>query len=244
MIRINLIGIKTKPKPTATKTHVLVFVVLLVLEAGFLFLWYQLLSNELSEATKRTKDATTKIEELKKVKDAWEKWQAQKADLERQVSVFESLRADQTGPLSVVQFLSYALTKITDSPLHADEMKAQELAGWNPRWDTRRVWIRRYSEKERMLTLVGEAIDHEDVAEFYRRLESSDYFLQIEPGLQSRKIHSELGIKYVEFTVTMLLNYNVALGQSTVEGIEAAQPKVPAVTSPSAADSGPGVVAK
>jgi hypothetical protein len=267
MIRINLIGQKAKPKPTASRGQLLVFLALLLVEAGFLFVWHQKLSSELTDATKRSKDASAKIEELKKVKEAWEQWQAQKADLDRQAQVFETLQADQVGPPSVLQYIGYMLTKLPDTPSSADEMKAQELVGWNPKWDARRVWIRRYSEKSGVLTLNGEALDHEDVAEFYRRMESSDYFSHVEPGLQTRKVHVELGIKYVEFTVTAVLNYRVALETQgapgeTVPAIEgaagatagspapvAAPAAAPAATpgaaaGPGAPSEGPGVPSK
>ena len=209
MIRINLIGTKAKPKAKTPKLEMIVFGVMILAEVVFLFTWYQMLSSDLEVATKRTKEARAKIADLKKVKEAWERWQVEKADLDRQAKVFESLRAEQIGPPNMLQYLSYALTRLQDTPATTDEIKAQELVGWNPKWDPNRVWLTKLSEKQGMLTLKGEAVDHEDVAEFYRRLESCDYFQGIEPGLQLRKLSPELGIKYVEFTVSTGLKYTL-----------------------------------
>ena len=211
MIRINLIGQRARVKPTVGKGQLVIFVAFLVIEAVFLFVWHQKLSGDLTDAVKRSKEASTKIEELKRVKDAWEQWQTQKADLDRQAQVFESLRAEQSGPPNVLEYLGYMLTKVPDVPSAADEMKAQELVGWDPRWDPRRVWITRYLERGGVVTLSAQAIDHEDVAEFYRRLETSDYFTNVDPGAQVRLVNGQLDTKYVDFSVTGVLNYRVDL---------------------------------
>lgn len=207
MIRINLIGTKVKPRARAPSAQLYLYLALFLLEGVFLFGWHQMLGSDLESATTRAKEAIAKVETLKKVKESWEQWQVEKADLDRQGRVFESLRAGQVGPPNMLQFLSYALARIPDSPAFAEESKAQELVGWNPRWDATRLWLKRIEEKGGMLTIYGEAVDHEDVAEFYRRLDASEFFTHVEPGLQSRKVSPELGIKFVEFTVTAGLQY-------------------------------------
>jgi Tfp pilus assembly protein PilN len=217
MIRINLIGLKTKAKSTTPKVPVFLFVGLLVAEAAFLFVWHQKLSSELDEAQRRTRDAQTKIDDLNRVRIAWEQWQAAKVDLDRQNEVFESLKADQKGPAALLQYFSYILTQIPDSPSHAEEIRAQELVGWNPRWNPRRVWIRALRETggtgdaQRRLAIEGDAVDHQDVAEFYRRLETSGFFPTVEPGLQTRKFHQDMGLKFIDFNAQMTLSYLAAV---------------------------------
>lgn len=208
MIRINLIGTKVKPKAKAPSAQLYVYLGLFLAEAILLFLWYQMLSSDLEASEKKAKEATAKVETLKKVKEEWEQWQVEKADYERQAAVFERLRAGQVGPAMMLQYLSYALTRVPDLPTFAEEIKAQELAGWNPRWDPARVWLKRLEERAGVMSFYGEAVDHEDVAEFYRRLESSEFFHTVEPGIQTRKISAELGIKMVEFAATAGLRYS------------------------------------
>lgn len=216
MIRINLIGTKVKPKARAPSAQLYLYLALFVVEGVFLFVWHQMLVSDLDNATTKAREAIAKVETLKKVKESWEQWQVEKADLDRQARVFESLRAGQVGPPNMLQYLSYALSRTPDSPAFAEEIKAQELVGWNPRWDAGRLWLRRIEEKGGMLTLYGEAVDHEDVAEFYRRLDSSDFFVHVEPGLQVRKVSPELGIKLVDFTVTAGLVYRPPEDQGMV----------------------------
>ncbi len=213
MIRINLIGTKVKPRSRAPSAQLYIYLALFLVEGVILFLWHQMLVSDLAEATTKAKEAAAKVETLKKVKEDWEKWQTEKADLDRQAKVFETLRAGQVGPPALLEYLSYALTRVPDSPAFAEEVKAQELVGWNPKWDPSRVWLRRIEEKGGMLTIYGEAVDHEDVAEFYRRLDSSDFITHVEPGLQARKVSPELAIKFVDFTVTAGLSYRPLEGE-------------------------------
>jgi Tfp pilus assembly protein PilN len=260
MIRINLIGLKTKRAKAVQKggkAQLILFAVVLLAEVAFLFLWHQRLTAELEEAKKRTRDATAKIEDLKRVKVAWEAWQAEKADLEAQEQVFDRLRADQLGPPAMLEYVAYALTPLVETAVGSDEARAQELVGWNPKWDPRRVWVKSMREDAGKIVFQGEAVDHEDVAEFYRRLEASGFFLNVEPGSQTRKVHVDLGIKYVEFEVTMGLSYLAVLEPADVAAAEAvvpaagqepgAQPAAPAApaqpTAPGApgAPAGPGV---
>mgnify|MGYP000953386700 CR=1 FL=1 len=239
MIRINLLGLKAKPKPiVASRKQVLVFAGLLLAEVLFLFLWHQKMSTELADATRRTREASAKIDDLKRVKISWEQWQAEKADLDRQSQVFQTLRAAQIGPPMLLQYLSYALTPLEDTLSGRDEAKAQELAGWNPKWDPRRVWFKSVKQKDQMITFEGQALDHEDVAEFYRRMESSDFFSGIEPGLQSRRVHADLGIRFVEFTATASFSYLAAIDP---EAKPAATPSTP--SAPGAPPGGPGAPA-
>jgi type IV pilus assembly protein PilN len=209
MIRINLIGVKTKARKSKPTAILLVFAILFVIEAAILFVWYQKLSSELGDASRRSHEAQAKVEELVKVKAAWEQWQAEKADIDRQTAVFETLRADQSGPPHFLLFLSYMLTKAQDTPANADELKSQEMAGWNPKWDARRIWFKSVDERGGIVSIKGSGVDHEDVAEFYRRLESCEFIHNVEPGIQLRQVHGELGIKFVEFATTASLSYRV-----------------------------------
>jgi len=207
MIRINLIGGKVKRKKTAGGSQLLIYLLVIVSVFVGLFLFKQQQTDQLEAARRRAIEQTEKVDGLKRVQTAWQQWQADKAATDAQTAVFEALQADQVGPSMALQYLSYALRKLPDEPQYQEEAKAQELAGWNPKWDTRRVWlksieIRNSTERSgSRIEIKGEALDHEDVAEFYRRLEASDIFIGLESPSQRRKVHDELNIKYVDFSV-------------------------------------------
>lgn len=213
MIRINLIGGKVKPKRSGGNAQLIMYMLAIVAVFGGLYLWHQQQVDQLQAAKKKAVDAADKVDSLKRVKQSWEAWQVEKAATDAQTKVFEALQADQIGPAMALQYLSYALTRISDDPTHQEEAKSQEVAGWNPKWDTHRVWLKSVEVKNSTdgkgsrIEIKGEALDHQDVAEFYRRLESSDIFIGLSSPSQRRKVHEELNIKYIDFSVTANLSF-------------------------------------
>lgn len=207
MIRINLIGRKVKQKKSQGSYQLLIYLGMIGAAVVVLFLWHQSVVDELEGAKKKAREAAEKVENLMRVKQQWEAWQVEKGDLDRQIAVFNALQADQIGPSMALQYLSYALTRVGDDPMSAEEVRVQELAGWNPKWDPARVWLKSMEIKDGKVEIRGEAIDHEDVAEFYRRLESSGIFKSIAPGLQRRRVDDQLQVKFVEFSVGAMISF-------------------------------------
>jgi hypothetical protein len=127
-----------------------------------------------------------------------------KATLNRQNIVFEELKYDKVGPSSMLLYLAYILTKKEDNVYNQEEIKAQEDIGWDMSWDPDRLWLTSFEENDKYVEIRGQALAHEDVAEFYTRLGSSVYFYDVQPHVQERRFE----IKYVDFTVTASLNYD------------------------------------
>lgn len=210
MIRINLLPILEKRKKAASRAQLYIFASIFAFEVLFLFIWYQKTSSDLTEIEDKLKDLVQKTENLGKVKKAWEEWEKEKAELQKQVKIFEDLKSEQIGPPNMFQFLSYVLTPHNEEDeKNLDEIKSLELSGWNLKWNPSRVWVKRFKEIDGVVTIEGEALDHEDVAEFYRRLETGGYFNEVEPGLQVQKVDKTLDLKYIEFKGTAILNYKV-----------------------------------
>ncbi len=63
------------------------------------------------------------------------------------------------------------------------------------------MWLTSVHEREGEVTLVGGAVDHGDVAEVARRLESSAHFREMKLVSQERKFDVALGVTYIEFTI-------------------------------------------
>lgn len=214
MIRINLIGRRVRTRPRAPKGQIFVFLAILVVELVFMFVWYQRAQSDLDMATRRTKQVHTKIVRLNKVKAKWDKWEKQKKVIQSQMSVLENLRYTQKGPSRMLKFFSYMLTKIPDTPQNLDELKSQELAGWDTRWEPNRVWLTGFDNKHGLVHISGMAINHGDVAELYKRMESSAYVVKLNPGLQevtSSKGKLNLGFSPVKFRASWQLKYHVPL---------------------------------
>ncbi len=227
MIRINLIGRRVRRKARAPKGQLFVFLAILVVELVFMFVWYQRAQGDLDLATRRAREVHQKVVKLDKLKKQWDAWQKKKKGIKARMKVLERLRYIQTGPARMLRFFSYMLTKLPETPSNLEELKAQELAGWDTRWDPRRVWLTRLIDKKGNVTMEGMAIDHGDVAELYKRMESSAYVVALNPGsqeLERMKTKLNLGFMPVKFRANWQVRYtvpiNLAMGTTGIEGVK------------------------
>ena len=209
MIKINLLAAREKKSGGGGgRSVLLLFLVLLLAEGAGLWVWYDSVATREASEKAKVKDLEAKVAELNKVKVKMEEREQNKATLAKQNIVFEELKYDKAGPANMLLFLTYVMTRKEDNVYNQEEIKAQEDAGWDMSWDPDRLWITNFEEKERDVTIRGQAISHEDVAQFYTRLSSSIYFYEVQPQVQERKFNSQLDIKYVEFKVEARLNYD------------------------------------
>jgi type IV pilus assembly protein PilN len=151
--------------------------------------------RELEDLQKNRDEITAMTEEVKKLKE--------------QKAVFDELFAEKAGPAAALQYLSFMLQPRDEAVTPPEELKAMEAAGWRVSWDARKAWITSYRETGGEVTLQGRALDHEDVAEVARRLESSPYFREPKLVFQENKKDDRLGIGYVEFSIRASLVYQI-----------------------------------
>lgn len=180
-----------------------------LVECFAFFLWYQSIQSDVAIEQKKAADAKVRVEKLEKQKTKLEEREVAKLELARQNVIFEKLRHEKSGPAEMLKFLSYVLTQKEDNLYNRDELKAQEAAGWSSGWDPDRLWVTKLTEDNGELNIKGTAKSHEDVAEFYRRLESGIYFPLIDPVVQQIANDTEFKeIEVVNFEAFALLNYN------------------------------------
>jgi hypothetical protein len=118
----------------------------------------------------------------------------------------------------------------------ADELKAMEAAGWRVAWDARKAWMTSFREANGEVTLTGEALGHEDVAEVQRRLESSPYFRTPKLVFQEKKRDDKLGVNFVEFSIRASMVYLIEpMRPAEPAAAEGAAEAVPAAGEASAA---------
>ena len=227
MIRINLIGRRVRTRSRTPKGQIFVFLAILLVELIFMFVWYQRAQSDLDMATARARHIHKEVVRLNKIKKQWDKWEKQKKIIQSQMNVLEELRYAQNGPVRMFKYFSYMLTKTPDIPKNLEELKAQELAGWDTRWNPGRVWLTGFNIRNGVVNMSGMAINHGDVAELYKRMESSAYAIGINPGLQEIKPVKEelhLGFAPVKFKASWKVVYkvplNLAMGMAKKQGGE------------------------
>ena len=214
MIRINLLPAKDGRRRRSSgggggqKTGAIILL-LVVLELLGMFSWYQDLSDQVTEQRSIAKRTEDKVASLEKKKIKLEEREQSKVELARQNVIFEKMKSEKTGPPEMLKFLSYVLTKKEDNLYNREELKSQEASGWASGWNPVNLWLTHVVVGVGDVVLRGHARSHEDVAEFYRRLESGIYFVMIDPVFQ--KVFSDADfteLELVEFEATAMLNYN------------------------------------
>jgi len=138
--------------------------------------------------------------------------------------VFDELFADKVGPVNALTYLSFILQPRDEATTSADELKAMEAAGWRVAWNAQQAWFTSIHEDKGEITITGEALEHNDVAEVTRRLESSPYFRNMKLKTQERKRDDKLGRDYISFTIGGSLVYLIDPVQTAVPVDGAAGP--------------------
>ena len=209
MIRINLLPVKESKKKKVRKEFLILVVFLLVLDVVAMVSWSGTVDAELTQIRTRNKQLQQQVDNLKEMKKQIEERQKNKALLEAQNFIFDQLRFDKIGPSNLLLFLSYVMTKPEDSAANKEEIEKREMIGWNVDWDADSVWITHIKEKEGQLEVKGRARNHEDVAEFLKRLESGVFFYKPELIIQEKGFHEFLETHYVDYRIMGDLNYNL-----------------------------------
>jgi Tfp pilus assembly protein PilN len=209
MIRINLLPVKEVKKKKVRKEFLLLVAILVALDVMVLMSWGGAAEEGLTVVKSRNKALQEQVDSLKEAKAQIEEREQNKALLEAQNFIFDKLKFDKIGPSNLLLFLSYVLTKPEDSAQNREEIKKREVIGWNVDWDADAVWLTNIVEKDGMVRMKGEARNHEDVAEFLKRLEAGVFFYKPELIRQEKKFHLQLETHYVDFEIVADLNYNL-----------------------------------
>lgn len=211
MIRINLLPVRQVRKAQAVRRQLGVFAALLVAQCAVMFWLYEQKADQIEERRRVLTALQGEIEQLKSQVGDFDKLKEQRDRLLSQRNVINSLHTARTGPVALLRELSDILSPGKGPTISQDEyeelIRRDPNAGYNPRWNPRRVWIERLDERNRQVAIAGKAKDHDDVAELLRRLSLSRYFSDVQ--LQRNQLDKDdgLGIKVVRFTLSCKVNY-------------------------------------
>lgn len=231
MIRINLLGnAKTDKKrgglklPSIPNVGLLLALLVFVSEGAVAFKWHEAASIQADKAVQKLGIRKTELEALTRGKEEIIAMKAETDKLTLQKGVFDELFADKVGPVNALTYLSFILQPRDEATTSADDLKSMEAAGWRVAWNAQQAWFTSIHEDKGEITITGEALEHNDVAEVTRRLESSPYFRSMKLKTQERKRDEKLGRDYISFTIGGSLVYLIdpvqaALPAGAVAGV-------------------------
>lgn len=148
-----------------------------LLAGGGWFLWKQ---SQLSKKEKEVTQAQREVEELKQVIKEVEDYKIKKADLERKIDVINGLKANQRGPVQIMDQVSRALPEL--------------------------LWLTNLDVTPTTINLKGSAFNMSAVANFIDNLDKVDEFA--EPILQDATQKTAKGARSEVYDFKVSLGYS------------------------------------
>ncbi|MDM7914051.1 MAG: PilN domain-containing protein [Candidatus Eisenbacteria bacterium] len=214
MIRINLLP-QAKRSAAAgvgsasAQTWAVVYLVTIGLTLISLGAVYFVYSAELDEQRAQNAALQREIDDLRQRSARLEEVQAQLARSRSLEEVVAELNRARTGPLRIVMELSHVLSANagpTIDPARLEQLRQENpLAGFNPSWDVRRLWITKFDEEDRVVTINGRGRTNEDVAGFLRRISLSELFSEVTlTRTESMRVQD---VELISFQLTCKVTY-------------------------------------
>ena len=177
MIRVNLLPVKAAKRREYGRQQLLLFATLVVFELVGLYLIYASREEALDEAAQKNAHIQSEIGKLGKDARDFEALKRRREQLKQKQNVLDELDRMRYGPVRVMdelRFLLYQPTKITDAKSLEDQK------GWDIKWDSKYLWLESYTELAGEVTIEGYARTNDDVAEFFKRMTTSPYFMDVD----------------------------------------------------------------
>jgi type IV pilus assembly protein PilN len=177
---------------------------------GFL---YARLDDQLTEKQRVNNDLQQQIARVQAESAQLEELQAKlQASIELENLVGELQRA-RLGPTRVLLEISKILSEgpragPTIDPQRLEQLRRENpLAGYNPGWDSRRLWLTSFIEDQRACKVSGVGKTNEDVAEFLARLSLSELFEDVTLQRTLATTDSATGLSLISFELTCKVSY-------------------------------------
>jgi type IV pilus assembly protein PilN len=174
MIEINLLPVREARRKADLRDVLMQLVLALLITIGGATIVHSRISDELNLAAARVRQMETDIEQFKPQLAKVAEFRKRKANLQKKIDVIDGLDRARSGPVRIMD----------------------ELAIRTPN----RLWIKSLVTKGTTITLKGESLDNEIVAQFLKALGESDQFINVE--LDSTELGKDKdGLRLVSFHI-------------------------------------------
>jgi type IV pilus assembly protein PilN len=211
MIRINLLPVKAAKKREAGQRQLYFMGIIVGGAIAAVVLFHSIEASGIGDMESRNAAVQQAINRLKQDVGDLDKVKADLDELRRQEKTIQKLEAGKAGPSLVMRELSEILTRnkgpCYNKAAYEELIRANPNSGYNPGWDPRRVWVTSYMEKGGDLKLLGGAKSNDDVAEFLKRLDLSEFFDDVILQETAMAVDGPTKLKYVRFSLSSQVKY-------------------------------------
>ena len=174
MIEINLLPVREARRKADIRELAMQIALLLLITAAAIGIVHSRQADHIALAGVRVAQMQNDIEQFKPQLEQVAAFRKQKARLEKKINVIDGLDRARSGP---VRILSELATRVPE-----------------------RLWLTSLEAKGMGLTLKGESLDNEIVAQFLRSLGESEYFVDVD--LDSTELGKvKKGVRLVTFSI-------------------------------------------
>jgi type IV pilus assembly protein PilN len=215
VIRVNLLPQKRDARsaasPQASQKWLLLVVAVIVLEIIGLFLFHQHKIDQLDKQRAQNEQLQSQINDIRKFVANHEEIKKQLVVLRAREDAIAKLQLARSGPTAVLLELAQLLTPGKGPTADPDRLqqlrKDNPLSVYNPGWDSRRLWLSKYDEKGRVVTIEGLARDGGDVYELAQRLKLSSYFYDVKLLEGKKEPETTTKVELVKFALELKVRY-------------------------------------
>jgi type IV pilus assembly protein PilN len=212
MIRVNLLPDATRPHQTqGSQSWLIVVMAALALEVILAFIFYSMKQAELTDQRAENSKLEARIRQAQEAVQDHPEVTRKIGVLRSREAAIDKLQRGRLGPAAMMVELSHLLTKNRGpsiTPERLQEIRENDpLSTYNQGWDTRRLWLLKFSEEERVMRLEGLARDGDDVSELARRMNLSAYFADVRLLPAKREKADESGIEWINFQLEARVRY-------------------------------------
>lgn len=176
-----------------------------------LFLFYLNEASALEEQQAKNAEVQTQIKRVEGMSANLTEVETKLEESRKLENVVSKLQAARQGPTRVLMELSRVLSAGRGPTVDADVLeqlrRENPLAGYNPGWDIRRLWIASFKEDGGNCRIDGFGKTNEDVAEFLRRLSLSEIFENVTLSNTSSAKDPETKLPTVAFQLQCKVRY-------------------------------------
>jgi len=193
MIKINLLPTKAKQRQYTVVYQLVVGGVVLLIVLAISGVDWILLKHRESDAIARKAGLQKEIGELERLIGEVKQFETRKDELKRKLKVITDLNSNKVGPVHLLEELSVTIPK--------------------------KVWVTSIREQTippagHNVSLTGEAISDEVIAEFMTKLQESEYFSNVNLG-EARAAGERLGVPIQSFTITAEMHLPAKVAAAT-----------------------------
>lgn len=173
--------------------------------------FYWLGSSELREKNRINNDLRVAIAARERDSAQIDEVRAKLAESQQLEQIANDLTRARTGPTRALMEMSRILSEgggPTIDPQRLDQIRRDNpLAGFNPGWDTRHLWLSEFVEDDRVCKIKGVGKTNEDVAELLARLALSDLFTDVTLDKTEATVDDETHLPLIGFELSCRVNY-------------------------------------